>query len=668
MNQIKVDTSLPLPARFAFLRYCADLYETNGTSPITDKQYDTEYAALEAIEPENEFFSEVGGMSDEHIYGTHVKHDIIMGSLSKSQSVEEFLIWLKLAYPQCDVAFVLQHKVDGLSLSLLYRNGKLVQALTRGNGSVGIDVTENAKYVKGVLPTIPYDGEEVEVRGECFKDRQDFYRKWHTSVGGEYANPRNFTSGSINQKDAKVTGERGLEFVAYEVVRKPFTTETEKNAWLEKQGFRTLNAVTRRTKVGLSHEQVAKAVQTYMDSCDRFNLPYDIDGIVVKCDDIKVAQGMGSVNGGRKPKASRAVKFPAEQKETKLIGVEANVGRTGAVVPVGILEGVELGGAMIRRVTLHNYGAIISDPDMKIGSVVIIAKKGDIIPQIVAVKKSGNKDFELPKVCPSCGTELEWDANKVHLICSNYALCSAQVTSRIEHWLSTIGVKGIGKGILGRLTDKEELEWEGRAILASIPEIYFMLDNDRISKHPFRKYAFLREQFGDKAFQNIIDNVNSVKEIPLNTFIEALGIGKIGSMAKDITNIAPTVADIDKLTVSDLLSIPGFASIKANNFINGWKALRSEIDQLLKYIKIVQVVQASSKLTGKSFCFTGSFENPSRGEMEKMVPDNGGKLGSVSKNLTALVFDGASMKGKYEKAQKLGVPIITQDEFMKLLQ
>lgn len=658
-----VDKSWSTEEKIGFLRYCAKRYESDGTSPLSDKEYDILYAEMEQLAPNDPFFEEVGGLDTEHVYGTAVKHDVIMGSLNKSLDIASFSEWLRSTYPDTsDVSFWLEHKIDGLSLGLIYQNGKLVRAVTRGDGVTGVDVTANAVFVKGVREKIDCQ-DEVEIRGECYKDRHDFYKKWHSQG---YKNPRNFTSGSINQKDPAVTKERELSFIAYEVVRKDFSTELEKHVFLEKMGFTTLNASMKRTKANLSHAQIATAVQYYMDNIDRSQLPYDIDGVVVKLNDSVKAKKMGTVAGGRKPKSNRAVKFPPEEKDTILIGVDKKVGRTGALCPVAILKPVELGGAMISKATLHNYGALVGKDAIRIGAVVTIAKKGDIIPQIVKVKKNGDKDIEIPKTCPVCGNDLEWTDTKVDLVCTNIA-CIAQLNKRIEHWFKTLGVKGIASKTIGRLTDSEELSWEGHAIVESLPEMYYMLDNDRRSEHPFRKYSYLKEYFGEKKYQNILESIHSVTEVPLYIFIEALGIEGIGSISKDIADIAPSIEEIDKLTVEDLIGMSSFGPIKAQNFVNGWKALRKEISLLLKYIKLKQQSVSSNKLAGKKFCFTGSFSSPTRSEMEAIVPANGGKIGSVGKDLTALVWDGETMKGKYDKAKKLGIPIITQDDFMAML-
>jgi len=666
-----VNSSLPIKQRIEFLRHCSKTYEV-GRSPISDSEYDREYYSvcewLEENDPDNEFLNEVGG---EHIYGTKVKHTVIMGSLSKSLDIEQFKDWFKKTYSDNQGPFVLQHKIDGLSLSLTYDNGKLVKAVTRGDGEEGVDVTSNAVYVHGVKKSIVYNG-LVEVRGECYKDRQDFYKNWHTSVGGAFANPRNFAAGAINQKDAKVTKERGVSFVAYEVVQKEFLTEKEKMGFLERNGFVTLRSSTKWTKVGMNALNVVKASDMYMKSIDRKSLPYDIDGVVFKPDDIKLAKKMGSVCKGRKPKACRAIKFPPEESApTPIIKIEPNVGRTGKIAPVAIVKPVELGGAMISRVSLHNYGSLVKgDPyEIHIGTKVIIAKKGDIIPQVVKVINDRySKEMFIPSDCPSCGEPLIWTKNSsgelVDLVCENYN-CLAQLNAKIENWLKKIGVKGIGSGILSKLTDKDQIEWEGHAIIESLPEMYYMLDNDRRSEHPFRKYNHLKDFFGEKAYSNIIKSVKSVSEVPLHVFIEALGIAKIGSMAKDIVEIAPTVEDIDNLTVEEVEALPGFGSIKAKNFIDGWKNSRKEIDTLLQYVKAVKKEASSEILIGKKFCFTGKF-SVKRKELEQMVVDNGGKCGSVGKG-TILVWDGEMQGSKLSKAQKLGCDIISEDDFLSLI-
>lgn len=654
-----VADSQDVESRIKFLRHCAALYENGQISPLTDAEFDAEYYALQAIAPDHPFFNEVGGEIPEYTYGEKCKHDIIMGSLSKCLNIEDFRTYLKNTHGKnVGKNFVFQHKVDGLSLSLLYRGGKLIRAVTRGDGIEGGIVTNNAKFVAGVLETIPCQ-DEVEIRGECYKNQFDFYDKW---ADLDYANPRNFCSGSIAHKDPQVTKERELNFVAYEVVRKDFDSELCKQQFLVDQGFDTLVSSTKTTKQGLSLDMVAKAAEKYMASIKRNELPYSIDGVVVKLNDITVAKTMGSTAQGRKPKSSTAIKFPPEEKETTILDIEVNVGRTGVLTPVGILDPINLAGTTVQRVTLHNFGAFKTNKDLCIGSKVVISKQGDIIPHILKIVSKGDTPVTFPKTCPSCGEDVSWNANGVHLVCDNVS-CIGQLATRIEYWFKTLGVKGIGKSIIRDLT--ENLEWEGHKIIENLPEMYYMLDYDRRSEHPFRKYAYLKAHFGEKAYQNIVDAVHSVKEVPLDKFIKALGIGKIGTMASEIVAIAPTIEEIDALTVRDLVKIDGFAEIKARNFVNGWKALRKEINLLSKHVKITAKKQASNKLDGYKFCFTGTF-SVKRKELEAMVLANGGKIGSVGKGVT-LVWDGEMAGNKLDKAKQLNLTIIDENEFMKLI-
>ena len=669
-KQSKVDKTLSLKERFAFLKHCAQKYEIEGTSPVSDKEYDEEYYDLQAIDPDNSFFDEVGCISAEVIQGQTVKHKRKMGSLNKSRNPEEFKTWLMSRYEKNYTGiYVLQYKIDGLSLALHYSNGKLVQALTRGTGDEGFDVTEKAKTVKGVRHTIP-DKRDIEVRGECYKNKFDFYKKWHKSVGGEFMNPRNFAAGKMNEKDPEETKKAELEFIAYEEAALDWDTEIEKNAWLEEQGFETLNSSTKRTKQGNSLSKVVDAVIWYMDHIERNKLPFGIDGIVVKLNDIKLAKSMGYDSRGRKPNANRAVKFPPLTADTVLIGVEVNVGRTGKLTPVGLLTPVELDGAMIGRVSLHNFGALVGKNSIKLGAKVEIAKKGDIIPQIVKVKVNGDKSIPVPNVCPSCGEKVEWTYNPlkepVDLVCDNPD-CVAQLNRKIEKWFDVISVKGFGKGTIAKLTDKEEMEWEGRAIVESLEEMYYMLDNDRQSKHPFQKYAYLQKKLGETTYKNLLESIKSVKEVTLPAFIEATGISRIGSSSKDIADLAPTIQDVDKLTVDDLLKIENFGQVKANSFIKEWKARRKEIEVLLNYVAIKMAVKSSDKLAGKKFCFTGSF-SIDRKELQKMVIDNGGSASSSVGKGVILCWDGSEMGNKYNKAIKDGNHIISEDEFMKMIE
>lgn len=648
--------------KIKFLIECSKKYEHSGTSEISDQEYDLLYAEAQSEDPDNIFFDTVGGELEDNVYGQKLPHKIIMGSLSKCLSIKpDFEKWLFSTFDIKDKPqFLLQHKVDGLSLSLVFdKRGKLVQALTRGNGEMGISVLANCQYIKDIPQTIPYQ-DEVEVRGEIYKDRSSF-KEWKEKG---YSDERSFAAGSLNQKDPSETGRRELSFVAYEVLRKDdFEYQQEKITFLEKMGFKTLKSTTKTTKEGNSFDQIVKAVDYYMNNIDRKSLPHLIDGVVVKLCDIKKARSMGSV--AKKPKSDKAIKYPSQTASTILLDIEVNVGRSGKLCPVGILKEVEIDGSKITRVTLHNFGMITGKDALKIGAKVIIARKNDIIPQIISVVENNGKSFEITDKCPSCGEKVEWTNSGVDLVCSNPD-CISQLNNKIEYFLKEAGIEGIGPGIISKLT---ELSWEGKPIISSLPEIFYKLDNDRDKDiiHPFRKYTFLKEQFGPKNYENILESIKSVKELSLTKFLQALGISKVGSMTKEIAKIAPSISDIDNLTKGDLLKIPGFGPEKANSFINSWKIRRKEIETLLKYISIKQDVKTSTKLSGKKFCFTGSFSK-SRDELEKMVEDNSGVASSSVGKGVILVHDGVITGSKFDKAKSNGNEIILEEDFLAMLK
>jgi len=662
-KQTKIDKTQSIDERVQYLKYCAKRYELFGDSPIKDRDYDVEFAELSILSSDS-FFDSVGGELDSAVHGDRIKHEVVMGSLSKSLSIEEFIEWFKSAYSKQDLSklsFILEEKLDGLAISLLYKNGKLVQALTRGDGETGVSCLESVKQVKGVKLTIPCL-DEVEIRSEIIKDRFDFEKEWKSKG---YANSRNFAAGSLNNIDPSIVAERGLEMIAYEVVRKSFATESDKLKFLEEQGFPTLKSNSKITKIGLSIDDVIRATKAYMDimNKNRSGLRYLIDGIVFKCNKTHVKESMGLLSG-KKPKASRAIKFVPESAITSIIGIEYSVGKNGTICPIAQLQPISLLDTTVSKCTLYNCGYIRDYKQLKLNCKIEIVKSGDIIPKLVKVVSDGNKDIQLPTECPSCNTKLNWVGP--NLVCNNDN-CVAQLGARIDHFIKELDFKGIGMGIINRLTDINELVWEGKPIISSISELFHMLDNDRFSEHPFRKYAYLKEQFGEKTYTKIVGVMKSVTETSLPKLISAMSIGKLGSMAVDLCAVYPTLDDLDKATVDDISKIQGFGAIKATGFVKDWKEYRSEIETILKYIAIKKVVQNSDKLKDKKFCFTGSFEK-TREEYQKMVTDNGGKNSSSVGKDVILVWDSEIQGGKYEKALKGGNEIISEKEFLKMIE
>ena len=655
--------------RVKYLEKCAELYETGGNSPLTDDQYDAEKEACQKLMPDHPFFSSVGGIDIEAAKGfDRVTHRYIMGSLCKDPSPEEFGNWLEKTYGKDidKLVALIQLKVDGCSFCLKYQDKKFVQGVSRGDGITGLDYSNNIRQVRGFKDTISSDG-YVEIKGEIYKNLSEFKRDYE---GKGFTSARNMASGTMALLDPMEIKKRNLDFVAYEVRGIEFKTETDKIKFLIDNGFNTLKDYT--TKISCSGrkiEDITRAIKNYMDRVDRSKLPFLVDGIVFKNNNIPWSESLGTTDGGKRPKGMRAVKFPCEAKETTLIKVISQVGRTGVVKPVGIVDSVDLGGANCQKASLHNYGALIKNGAINIGSKVLLERRGDIIPQVTKVISLGNVNIDIPTNCPECNSILNWTENekgeKVDLVCENIN-CIAQLNKKIDFWFKTIGVKDFGQKTIAKLTDKDILSWEGRQIISSLVEMYYLLDNDRASEHPFRKYQYLKDQLGEKTYENLLESIHSVKEIDLSTFIEALGIARIGSMSKDIVAIAPTIDKIDLLKVEEIQNISGFGPVKSQNFISEWATRRDEIRRLLKYVNIKQVVKASDKLAGLKFCFTGSFSQ-GRDELQKVVIDNGGKASSSVGKGVILVWDGSMTGGKHSKAVSEGNKIISEADFFKML-
>jgi len=624
-----------------FLKDCDKLYYEQGKSILSDHEYDKLKEELQNKYPNDIYWNEIG-YQDSHKYGTEIKHSIVCGSLNKSTNFDDLLKWLELNFKDKILPkMLLQYKIDGLTCCLRYENGKLKYAATRGNGFIGKDVTNNIKYVKNV-PLEIKELNTVEVRGEIFKNRQDFFANW---IGKNYSNPRNFAAGSLNQKDAKITKERGLEFIAYEEVFLNHLTELGKCNFLVHNNFYTIaNLVLQFSDIN----ELTNYIKQYMDSINRNNLPFDIDGLVLKINDINVAKKMGYANEGRIPKSSRAIKFPTEQVPAIIKDIIFDTGRTGVIIPIAIVEPVSLCNTIIKKVTLHNI-SIMKELQLSVGSKVLLEKSGDIIPHIIKKLSDPNEIniIKIPQSCPICNGNVEM-VNDKNLYCTNES-CPSLLYKSIDHFFKSLNVKGIGIEFSKKIVNEFNLN--------SIDEIF------SISKEE------LQNKFSTRRGELLYNTINQIKEITITDLIKSLSIGGIGSMSKDLTTIINTLEDIDNLTTNDICKLEGFSTIKANKFLTDWKNKKDIVFNILKHIKLIKedIIETTNKLNGLSFCFTGSFKNPTRKEMEQLVKTNGGKLASVTKKLTYLVWDNNITKGKYQKAIELSIPIISQQDFLKLI-
>jgi len=632
--------------RIEFLKQCDVAYE-EGTPLVEDVVYDAEKEEVLGLAPSNDYFKNVGGLS--RGWQKEYTHKYPMGSLFKDKSPEDAEKWLAKTYPNTNgLLLFLQVKLDGSSICVIYDSGKLDKIVTRGNGIIGKDITSVAKYIKDIPSQIDEKG-YVEVKGECVKDKDSFYKIWAPQG---YNDPRSFVPGTLNSKPdentAEMMKERDISFVAYEIRGKDFATEIDKIKFLAENKFKTLKDSTVKIDcTGKSYNEIIIAIKKYMcQDVDREKFPFQLDGIVIKNNDISASEELGFVN--LRPHGSRAIKFPCEQKEAIIEGIEWQTGKNGVITPVAILKPVFISGATISRSTLHNIKEITRLGIDRLPYKVILIRSGDIIPKIIKAitPESNAKKIIFPDVCPCCSSDLSWDKTETNKVCHNID-CPAQLSGKIDYYLKTLDIKGIGSSTIDALIES--------GYVKSLSDMY------GLAKHKEE----LSEVFGNKAFANIMAAINSVTEISLSDLITSLSIANIGTMSKMLVNSYPTIEDIDKLVPEDISAIDGFGPTKSQSFVSGWKAQRKEIDKLLKHIKIKEKEVMSKKLNGKSFCVTGTLSRP-RNDFVEIIEKNGGRFSSgVSKNLDYLIV-GEDCGSKKDKAEKLGVKIIGEKEFNEM--
>jgi len=633
--------------RIEFLKKSDIAYE-GGSPIISDEEYDIEKDEVRSLSPSHDYFKNVGGLS--HGWQKEYVHKYPAGSLFKDKSPEEAEKWLSKTYPNTnELSLLLQVKLDGSSIYASYNLGKLDKIITRGNGIVGKDITLIAKYIKDIPSQINEKG-YVEIKGECVKDKDSFYKIW-ASQG--YNDPRSFVPGTLNSKPdentANIMKERDISFIAYEVRGKQFATEIEKIKFLVDNKFQTLKDSTVKIDCnGKNHSQIVVAIKKYMyQDIDRDKFPFQLDGIVIKNNDISASEKLGFVN--LRPHGQRAIKFPCEQKEAIIEKIEWQTGKNGVITPVAILKPVFVSGATITRATLHNIKEIIRLEIDSLPHKVILIRSGDIIPKIIkAISPEPNaKKIVFPNTCPCCSSDLLWDKTETNKVCHNID-CPAQLSGKIDYYLKTLDIKGIGSSTIDTLIEK--------GYVKSLSDMY------GLAKH--RKE--LSDVFGNKAFANILAAINSTTEISLSDLITSLSIANIGTMSKILVDSYPTIEDIDKLVPEDIVAIDGFGPTKSQSFVSGWKAQRKEIDKLLKHIKIKEKEVMSKKLNDKSFCITGTLSKP-RNDFIEIIEKNGGRFSSsVSSKLDYLIC-GEDCGSKKDKAEKAGVQIISETDFFKMI-
>ncbi len=643
------------------LKYHSKLYYEQDTPEISDREYDM--LQRELIELETQFPElahpdsptvNIGGKIAPKF--SPVQHTVRMESLQDAFNFEELIAFdkrVREAFP--DAIYSVEPKIDGLSVSLLYENGKFTVGSTRGDGDVGENVTENLATIKSIPKAIKTDATVLEVRGEVYmshKSFDEFYKYQELNGQKLPKNPRNAAAGSLRQKDAKITKTRNLDIFIFNLQQSQgiqLKSHTESLDYLKSIGFSTLPFYTRCATIQEAIAEIERIGNI------RGELDFDIDGAVIKVDDFSMREAVGSTS--KFPKWAVAYKYPPEEKETVLKEIEINVGRTGVLTPTAVFDTVLLAGTSVSRASLHNQD-FINEKGISIGDTIIVRKAGDIIPEVVGVKThlSRNSVYSLPSTCPSCGAEVHRIEDEAALRCTNPA-CPAQLLRNLIHFTSrdAMDIEGLGPAILETLVNNE--------IIKTPVDIYDITKENLLNL----------DKFKDKSATNIINAIEKSKANELYRFIYAMGIRHIGLKAsKLICDEFGSIENILSATYDDYMNIEGFGSVLAesaceffshpetSNLIDSFRQKGLEMKTEDKGV--------DNRFGGMTFVLTGTLDGITRDEASAIIEQHGGKTsGSVSKK-TSYVLAGEAAGSKLTKAENLGVKVINLQEFFEMLK
>lgn len=640
-------------------------YHTLDNPTITDQEYDKYLRELFEIEEEHpEWIREdsptqhAGGKIIEGF--EKVTHQIPMMSLSDVFSESELISFdERIKKEGINPEYMCELKIDGLSVSLLYEKGKLVRAATRGDGTIGEDITHNAKTIK-VIPLKLKENVDIEVRGEIFMNKktlEELNEKRKAKNQPLLQNCRNAAAGSIRQLDSKVAAERKLDNFIYHLPNPldyDLHTHSEAIEYMKKLGFKT----NPNNKLVKSINEVIEFIEE--KGKIRADLPYDIDGVVIKVNNINEQQKLGYT--AKYPKWATAYKFPAVEVLTKLTDIIFTVGRTGQITPNAVLEPVIVAGSTISRATLHNED-YVKEKGLKIGDIVSIRKAGDVIPEVVEAKlerRDGTeKDFEMITECPMCHSTLAKKEGQVDYYCLNDK-CPARHIEGLIHFVSrdAMNIDGLGDRIIE--------DFYNFGFIGNIADIYSLKEHE--------KDLIRMEGYGEKSVSNMLEAIEKSKENSLEKLIFALGIPHVGAKtAKILAARFTTMENLENASSEELVSIPDIGEIIAKSVISYFqtdhhKAIVSELKDLginMKYLG--QKIEEKASFTGKSFVLTGSLQIFTRDEAKEKIESLGGKTGDSVSKKTSVVIVGANPGSKYRKAQDLGIEIWTEEEFEEKL-
>ena len=661
------------------IEYHNNLYYNEDKPLISDMEYDALMRELKQLEQEypellknkengeSSPTEKVGGTASEKF--SKIRHRVPMLSLSNTYNISEIedfdkrikkiILSENVNNHSQELEYILELKLDGLSISLIYENGVLVQAVTRGDGQIGEDVTENIMEIKTIPKKLKKDV-SLEVRGEIILPISSFNRiNQEREDDGEdvFANPRNAASGTIRQLDKTIVAERGLDCYLYYLVNAEnygINTHLESIEYIEKLGFKTTKIFEKYT----DFKELEKSIDKWHNN--RKKLDYETDGLVIKVNNFALYETLGYTT--KSPRWAIAYKFPAEQVKTKLMDVTFQVGRTGVITPVAELEAVNLSGSVVKRASLHNFDEI-RRKDIKIGDNVIVEKAAEIIPQVVNVvfdNRTGQEiEIQEPTNCPVCNSELAHEEGLVALKCHN-PLCPEKVKRQIAYFVSrdAMNISGLGDKIVEKFIELGKIK--------TIVDIY--------SLEKYREELENLEKMGQKSVDNLINSIESSKNRDFSKVLYALGIPFVGKFnANLLTKTFKNIENLKNQSIENLLAVKGIGdkvALAVNTFLNdenNWKII-TDLQNIGLQFAVNETNSeeiADNPIKDKNFLATGKLEKYKRNDIKDIILSKGGNyLSAVSKNLDFLIA-GEKAGSKLEKAEKLGVRILTEEEFEK---
>lgn len=644
----------------ATLRYHSDRYYNDDAPEIEDYEYDMMMRELKGLEEKYPEFDSadsptkrVGGKADNSF--ASVEHTVRMESLQDAFSKEEIFDFdRRVKESVSDVHYVVEPKIDGLSVSLEYVNGEFFRGSTRGDGNVGEDVSGNLRVIHNIPLKLNHALPYIEVRGEVYMPKKSFDRLVDRQLINDekpFKNPRNAAAGSLRQKDSEVAATRGLDIFVFNIQQiegKELTSHKESLDYLKELGFNTIPYYERVDDIETAFEKVLQIGEK------RGELEFDIDGAVIKVDDFSEREQLGST--AKFPKWAVAFKYPPEEKQTEILDIEITVGRTGKLTPTAVLSPVHLAGTTVSRATLHNQD-FINEKGVNIGDIVTVRKAGDIIPEVLCVnEKRSNGSFVYPERCPSCNEKVVREEGESDIRCINPE-CPAQLLRNLIHYCSrdAMDIEGLGPSIIETFVNE--------GMIKTVTDIY-RLDKEKIAS---------LDGFQQTSANNIIDSVNKSKGNDLSKLIFALGIRHIGAKAAKL--LSDEFKNIDNLmnaSLEAISDIDGFGDIMAKSAFDFFQSESAR--ELIADLKSFGVNTESktvindNRFEGMTFVLTGTLPTYKRSEASKIIESFGGKTSSSVSKKTSYVLSGESSGSKLDKANQLGIPVIDENEFNEMIK